>query len=155
MRDHFSLLFAYHDWAHRRILHALANLDDAEEARRLFTHLILCQHGWMKRIQGQDTRGHSWFAEDNGYDLDQCEAEWTASLTTWVNYLDTASESELQRTVAYTSSEGPTYQSTVAEITFQVLNHSTHHRAQIARMIRAQGHTPPATDYIFFSRRKL
>ena len=155
MRENFSLLFGYTDWAHRRILQALEHLDDTEEARRLFTHIILAQHGWMKRIRGEDTRSHTWFAGDHTYDLAQCTAEWNTSLTTWLDFLDAASDEDLTRNIEYTSTEGPTHQSTVQEIIYQLVNHSTHHRAQIARMIREQGHTPPPTDYIFFSRREI
>lgn len=153
MQSYFSHLFTYHDWAHRRVLQALADLDDTAEVRWLYTHLILSQHRWLERVRGEDTRGRPWFHTDDAYDLARCAREWEASLNTWLDFLATASNEEMSRTVTYTSSEGPSYQSTVQEIAFQLLNHSTHHRAQIVRILREQGHPPPATDYIFFSRR--
>lgn len=37
---------------------------------------------------------------------------------------------------------------TVAETVFQVVNHTTHHRAQVSTRLRAAGGEPPLVDYI-------
>ncbi|HMB92764.1 MAG TPA: hypothetical protein VKP65_18075 [Rhodothermales bacterium] len=72
-------------------------------------------------MKGEDTRGRLWFAEDDVYDLDRCETEWSASLTRCLDFLDAASDGEMDRVVEYTSTEGPSHQSTVKAITFQVI----------------------------------
>ena len=150
MTAYFLHLFRYNDWANRRILSAMDGLDDPDEALYLFTHLILSQQFWLARVQGDDTHGLSWFGP--AYDLPMCERAWASSLQAWLDILDAAGDDGLARTVTYQSSEGPTYQSTVQEIVVQLNNHAVHHRAQIARLIRSQGHAPPETDYIFFVR---
>ncbi len=152
MKDHLIHLFQYNDWAHRRILNTLAMLDDTEDERALFTHLILSQQRWLERVRGEDTRGRRWF--DAPYDLATCERAWTISLQEWLVFLETIDTAELGRVVDYVSAEGPAFRSTVQEIAVQLNSHAVHHRAQIARMIRQQGHAPPETDYIFFTRRE-
>lgn len=151
MKDYFVHLFRYNDWAHRRLLQAMARLEEPENAQALFTHVILSQQRWLERVRDQSTLGRPWFGPPT-YDLGTCEHAWAASLHAWLDTLEAIGDDGLARTLRYQSSEGPVYCSTVQEVVIQLNNHSVHHRAQIARMIRQQGHTPPETDYIFFSR---
>ncbi len=150
MRAYFTHLFEYNDWANRRILRALAGLDDSEEARALFTHVVLSQQRWLERVRGASTVSRPWFGA--AFDLATCETAWATSLREWLDFLDAIDDACLDRVVAYQTTEGPAFRSTVREIVVQLNNHSVHHRAQIARMIRQQGHTPPETDYIFYTR---
>ena len=152
MKDYFDHLFRYNDWANRLMMEAVAALEAPEEALYLFTHLILSQQRWLERVRGEDTRGRAWFGP--AYDAPAALRHWEASLQDWLDHLGEIGDAGLARPVQYTSSEGPSYRSTVQEIVVQLNNHSVHHRAQMARMVRQQGHTPPGTDYIFFSRRE-
>ena len=54
--------------------------------------------------------------------------------------------------VSYTNSLGDSYVSSVRDILFHIINHSTYHRAQIASDFRANDIEPVQTDYIFFKR---
>lgn len=152
MRDYFLHLFQYNDWANQLILQAISDLEEPDEALYRFTHLILCQENWMRRVRGESTTGLSWLGPI--YPFDQCEQEWMTSLQVWLDFLETAQEEDLARVVEYQSTEGPKFSSTLQEIVVQLNNHSVHHRAQIARLVRQQGQVPPQTDYIFYTRRR-
>jgi uncharacterized damage-inducible protein DinB len=70
----------------------------------------------------------------------------------WVNYLQANHKDTFEEMVFYTNSEGKKFENTVREIITHVVNHGTHHRGQIALLLREKGISPPATDYIFYAR---
>ncbi|MCH7396746.1 hypothetical protein MM236_02050 [Belliella sp. DSM 107340] len=55
-------------------------------------------------------------------------------------------------TADYSNSKGQKYSSSVRDILFHIINHSTYHRSQIASELKNQGIEPLITDYIFFKR---
>jgi uncharacterized damage-inducible protein DinB len=55
-------------------------------------------------------------------------------------------------TIEYHSSDGAFHKSTLSDIIIHVANHGTHHRGQIATLLRQENIAPPASDFIFFSR---
>lgn len=62
---------------------------------------------------------------------------------------------DLDRVILYTITENKSFQNFVWEILFHIVNHFTHHRAQIAREIRTSGYSiPEKTDYIIYKREK-
>ena len=54
--------------------------------------------------------------------------------------------------VHYTNTNGQAFDNSVRDILFNVINHSTYHRGQIAREFREYGPEPLVTDYIFYKR---
>jgi uncharacterized damage-inducible protein DinB len=63
-------------------------------------------------------------------------------------WLDAATEADLARTV--TGSQIPGGSCSVAQALLQVCLHSHGHRAQLAKLLRRHGATPPATDFILW-----
>ncbi|MEX0845990.1 MAG: DinB family protein, partial [Balneolaceae bacterium] len=54
--------------------------------------------------------------------------------------------------IEYSNSKGVTFRNSVEEILMHIVIHGQHHRAQIAKLLRKTGITPPVTDFIFFLR---
>ncbi|MCS3649485.1 putative damage-inducible protein DinB [Salinibacter ruber] len=54
--------------------------------------------------------------------------------------------------MAYTNSTGTRFETPLRDCRRDVVNHGTHHRAQIALVLREADGAPPPTDYIFFVR---
>ena len=70
--------------------------------------------------------------------------------TKWINFLETQTDADIEKEIIYPAfGTGKKFKNKIREIAFQLNCHSVHHRAQIARIIREQGFTPPGTDYIF------
>jgi uncharacterized damage-inducible protein DinB len=61
-------------------------------------------------------------------------------------------EADYEDVIHYQNSKGDKYQNTIRDILLHIINHSTHHRAQIAFILRQQGNPPPISDYIFYKR---
>ncbi|HQU71451.1 MAG: DinB family protein [Calditrichaeota bacterium] len=147
MKQHLLDLFAFNDQTNRKLLGKIAQLQDQAESIRLFSHLINCQYKWLARIQ-QDPRvpEMSWW--EPLYPFGQLEPEWEKSLTPWLDYLRSKSETELAAEVIFTGSDGSRWASTPQDIALQLNFHSVHHRAQIQMLIRAEGLKPGFVDYI-------
>jgi uncharacterized damage-inducible protein DinB len=57
---------------------------------------------------------------------------------------------ELAQTIQYSNSKGQPFKNSAGDILFQVINHSTYHRGQIATEFRQSGLEPLLTDYIYY-----
>lgn len=61
-------------------------------------------------------------------------------------------DSDLDKIKTYQNSKGTTFENTIFEMLFQVINHSTYHRGQINAQLKQKGIDPVLTDYIFYKR---
>ncbi|ARA94679.1 hypothetical protein AWN76_016980 [Rhodothermaceae bacterium RA] len=147
-------LFDYTGWANDLILDAMEALEDgtepAGEALRLMSHVARAQEIWLGRVQGTEAaRQPIWPV----FSREECRVRAGASLQAWRTHLASCTTEALDEPIAYRNSKGVAFTSTLGEIALHVVNHGTHHRAQVSRILRIAGHPPPATDYIFYRRR--
>jgi uncharacterized protein YciI len=70
----------------------------------------------------------------------------------WREHLERADPAEFARTVHFTNSAGRACADPVEAIVRHVVSHGTHHRGQIASLLRAAGHVPETLDYIVWRR---
>jgi uncharacterized damage-inducible protein DinB len=147
MREYLISTFKFNDWANRQVLEKIKEMPDKEEAVRLFSHLITSQNKWMARINNDPNQSKmQWF--ETPYDLAELEAKWTQSINTWMKFLESSREDELNKEVRYTAVNGIDYGSTIKDMALQLNYHSIHHRAQICLLMRKQDVAPPFIEYI-------
>lgn len=117
----------------------------SEKSIQLLNHILNAHHIWNNRIEGTQPSlsvwGMSSFEALRG--IDQANFERSQSLLGKVD-LDTM--------ISYATSKGEPFQTSIRDILFHVINHSTHHRGQIVSDLRQSGIAPPITDYIFYKR---
>ncbi len=71
----------------------------------------------------------------------------------WVDWLQTASDTEVETNLSYKNMHGEIYKQPIQEIVLHVCNHGTYHRGQLVTMFRQVGvEEIPQTDYIFYTR---
>jgi uncharacterized damage-inducible protein DinB len=146
----FQSLFRYTHWANERICSTLQAADDVpERAVDLFSHLLRTQDVWFGRVQGTDHANLDFWTSD---DLSTCADRLAASSERWHAALDEWGADELDQSMNYTNSKGTPFETPLRDLLSHVVNHGTHHRAQIALLLREADIAPPATDYIFFVR---
>ncbi len=154
MKEHLLDLFRYNDITNKKLLTRILQLNDKEEAVKLFSHLINSQYKWMARItQDPNAPQMSWW--DPIYSLAELEIEWTKSLTPWMDYLNSKSDTELDTEIQFTGFDNGLWAAKPKDIALQLNLHSVHHRAQVQTIIRQQGIEPDFVDYIGTRYRKL
>lgn len=143
-------LFDYNRWANERVLDALQNVDPVpNRAQELFSHVLRAQDHWYARVAGTDHNTIDLWATDP---LSDCAERLQASTQRWQTVLDERAEDGPDPPIVYTNSRGTRYENTLRDICTHVVNHGTHHRSQIALVLRQADIAPPATDYIFYLR---
>jgi len=148
--DDFRRLFDYNRWAGTRVLRVLQEADEVPgQALELFSHLLRAQDHWYGRVEGTDHADLDFWVTES---LADCAERLRASTERWQSVLDDCSPEALDETIAYTNSKGIAYETPLGDVCTHVVNHGTHHRSQIALVLRQVEIDPPATDYIFYLR---
>lgn len=146
----FVSLFRYTQWANDRVVEALRSAEEVpEHALELLSHLARAQDMWFGRVQGT---AHTDLALWETDDLDSCAERIEASAQRWETVLSTRGSDDLDETISYENTSGTSFETSLREILSHVVNHGTHHRAQIALILRNADIEPPVTDYIFYVR---
>lgn len=142
-------LFRYTEWANARVLDTMQAADGVpDRAIELFSHLLLAQDVWYGRVAGTEHATLDlWETESLAASADRFDA----SMQRWQTVLAERGDA-LDDPIAYTNSKDIAFETPLRDIFTHVVNHGTHHRAQIALTLREAGIAPPATDYIFYLR---
>jgi uncharacterized damage-inducible protein DinB len=146
----FRSLFRYTRWANDRVLDTMQAAEAVpERAVELLSHLLRTQDVWYGRIEKTDHADLDFWEKDS---LAACAERAEASAQRWETGLDGWTAEDLDKSIAYTNSKGTRFETPLRDLLSHVVNHGTHHRAQIALVLREADIAPPATDYIFFVR---
>ena len=149
MKDHFIRLFNYDHFANQTIIKAIRANNDPAKAVHLMAHLLTAQQIWLARCQGGLNAPTVLWPEGNA-DFEQL-ANNNSSL--WLNYLNTLNADDFDKEIVYNNLQGTPYQNQLSDILAHVINHGTHHRAQIGQQLNFAGaQSLPITDYIFYIR---
>ncbi len=147
LKTFFEELFEYNFHYNRELLKLLDSNRTMvpERSIQLINHLIDAHQVWNERLLGEKISCGVW------------EIREFADLPAFNQYnyektMRVLGGMELDKNLAYKTSAGIDFVSSVQDILFQVINHSTHHRAQISADLRNNGIEPINMDYIFFKR---
>lgn len=147
MKDFFKQLFAYNHHVNQK----LADVFNAyphktsERAIKLFSHIINAHHIWNHRIVSRQATVGVW----------EMQAVSALEGIDSINYnesLQILEGYDLSLSINYTNTSGLTFNNSIGDTLFHVINHSTYHRAQIATEFKLNGIDPLLTDYILYKR---
>ena len=146
--EHLRELFAYNDWANRRIVAAL-RLNRSEKAREILAHLLVTEKEYFERLYGKDSTGFDFWQNLSLQDCGDLAQENAQSYERLLKRFDDEGLGQIAR---YKTSEGVAHENTFRELLTHVLFHSSIHRGNITLKMREEGFAPPAIDYIIYLR---
>ncbi len=149
MKEYFLSLFHYDFWANGSMINAFRTLPQEDEnALRWLHHIVNAKIIWLDRSAGVATSRGVWQMGT----WEQLLLDHVAVHKAWLHLLGESNEDQLFELRSYANSRGDVFQTRQLDILTHVVNHSTHHRAQVAARIREAGFQPPMTDYVFWLR---
>ncbi|MGI8813610.1 MAG: DinB family protein [Pyrinomonadaceae bacterium] len=146
--EHLRELFAYNDWANRRIV-AAVRASWSDKARRILAHLLITESEYFARLHGKDSTGFDFWP---GLTTDECSLLGKENAERFEKLLDRFDDEGLGLRTTYRTSEGVQHENTFRELLSHVLLHSATHRGNAVLALRSDGFEPPKVDYIIYLR---
>ncbi|MDG1571326.1 DinB family protein [Robiginitalea sp. M366] len=147
MKAFFQQLFDYNFYANKQLMEVHSGAGAVPEGfTSLFSHVLNAHHIWNARIAEEPPRYDAWFEQDPAgwADLHYENQRNSFEILTQATHFD--------RRISYENSEGRQFSNSLQDILFHMINHGTHHRAQILALLRGAGIQPPVLDYIHYKR---
>jgi len=150
MKDHFISLLKYDLFANELILETMIKAGNPEKAIKLMAHTLAAQQIWLNRCMGLPaSSGGVWPDRPAETFADTIAANSEG----WLNFVQGLPPEGFETMISYKTSTGDSYDNKLIDILSHVINHGTHHRAQIGQHLIAAGIDQlPMTDYIFYVR---
>ncbi|OOQ61637.1 DinB family protein [Mucilaginibacter pedocola] len=149
MKNYFTRLFTYDAWANRQMNGLIAQYGEPQQARGWMAHLLAAQQIWLKRCQGLPAPpGPLWPDKEST----EMAGIITQNETDWLVYIETLQPEDFDKVITYKTLKGDGFENTLADILAHVINHGTHHRAQIGQQVKQLGAKLPPLDYVLYIR---
>lgn len=143
--------FEYDAWANREVLACLERAPNpGQKMINLLAHILAASGLWLSRLKQEPPPVPTPFPV---WTLGECREKIEEMNLSWKRYLATLELESLDVPMPYRTTEGTPHTNLAEDIIFQVINHGSHHRGQIASALRAAGETPAVLDYIVYMRR--
>ena len=154
----FQRLYNYGYWANKRLFAAMAPLSQEEftrtvagsygSVRNTLVHIMSAEWGWLDRCGGY-ARGPKLNADDYPT-LASIVTKWAGVEGHMREFLGLLTDEGLSREIEFGFKPGQTERRTVSQLLQHSANHATHHRGQIALLMRMLGHAPGDVDLLLF-----
>lgn len=148
--DHYRKLFDYTAWADTAIVGSFTEWPQVpERCRALMAHIAAAQQEWLSRVWTEVSAPPAIWPD---WSAAECSEQSRRAHAAWRAFLGTLSDTDLPVEHEYRNMIGELFRTPLQDIMVHVVNHSTHHRAQCVSAAKAEGLTPPRTDYIVYVR---
>jgi uncharacterized damage-inducible protein DinB len=147
MKPFFKELLEYGHHINQQLSAVIIDNHDkvSDKSLRLFNHILNAHQIWNNRIQPRESSYGVWEVRPHSEFMITDTRNYEHSLTI-------VDEFDLNDIIEYSNSQGKTFQNSVRDVLFHIVNHSTYHRAQIASDFKQSGITPLVSDYIHYKR---
>jgi len=152
MKAYFTRLFQYDCYANQTILEAIIKAGGPEKAVQLMAHILAAQQIWLNRCLGLPPANVELWAGPGTPATDLAE-KISKNHDAWIEYVARLSDPDFDKTIHYQNLRGDKWESRLVDILAHIINHGTHHRAQIGQLLKFAGaENLPVTDYIAYIR---
>lgn len=150
MKNYFLKLFDYDQFENQVILELIFEANQPELSVQLMAHLLAAQQVWLNRCKGSPATSYSIWPD---WQADTFEKILNDNNYTWKEFLKELNPEDFEKIISYKNSKGDSFENKLSDILAHVINHGTHHRAQIGQQLKAAGiEKLPFTDYIVYLR---
>ncbi len=147
MKVFFNQLFDYNFYCNKKLIETCNELGLVpEKSIELFSHTLNAHHIWNAQIIGRKS----------DFEVSQIHTvkEWGdihyENQRSSFGIITNAHDFDIH--IDYENSKGKLFANTLKDILFHIINHSTHHRGQIAMDFRKNNIEPVPLDYISYKR---
>ncbi|MBE9583631.1 DinB family protein [Mucilaginibacter sp. JRF] len=151
LKKYFITLFDY-DYNCNTLFNTMLMQPNAStQAVKIMAHLLVTQHTWLNRCKGLENPPDvqiwpAWKPVTFSPVLNQNHDDWTV-------FLSNLKDDQWTEIINYKTTQGVPYADSLINIITHVVNHGTHHRAQIGQLLKNMNNVQlPHTDYIAFIR---
>ena len=131
-------------------LHTVGTISHGS-AFALIRHMLDTEWSWRLFASGGAGQQYVWEVEDLP-DLPALRRFWSTERDRMLTYVDYLSQADLERVVDYGTAQGGQPQhATVGHIFLHVVNHSTHHRSELSRLLEEAGYPIDEQDLDYLS----
>lgn len=152
---HARELVAYNAWANRRVIGAMAAVDDAALSApaaaskggilETMAHVVAAQTIWLSRWKGEPN------VPPDGSSREAVAAAVESSQAALEAFAETLDEGAWDRIVEYRDSAGSPHRVTLGRLLTHLVNHGTLHRGEAGFQLGLLGASPGDLDYVFFA----
>ncbi|TGE36349.1 damage-inducible protein DinB [Desulfosporosinus fructosivorans] len=149
-------LYSYNDWANKKILYVVTELEMEEFRRDLsssfksigdtMVHILGAEELWLSRWMGE--QGRTLLNPDHFPTHSLLADRWDDYSNQINSFILSLTEDDLTHLISYRNLKGIPYTLELWKQMLHVTNHSSYHRGQIVTMLRQLKKKPPALDLI-------
>ena len=160
--DDLLTLYDYNYWATEKLLKSAQQISHEQftaktafsfgSVRGTFVHILSAEWVWRMRCQ-EGVSPEKMIQENKFPELEPLQSKLAEEKTNMLGYINTLTESDLNRIVAYKNTRGDGLENRLWHILVHVVNHGTQHRSEIAEMLTRYGHSPGDIDFIVYLRK--
>lgn len=147
MKDFFKELFDYSYHFNVELIKIMIDhpLQLSVKCVKLQSHMLNSHQIWNNRISRIEEPFGVWQVHPVSSFLSINKSNYDYS----IKLLNTVELNDIRQ---YSNTKGDKFSNTVRDMFFQIINHTTYHRGQLASEFRAMGLEPLLTEYIFYKR---
>ncbi|MGY3212268.1 DinB family protein [Mucilaginibacter sp. HD30] len=148
LKEYFTGLFNYDKHVNLQFAALISAADDKDKPIELMSHLLNAQQIWLSRCLGASSSNYQLWPK---WGPDTFKDIITKNHNDWVNFLNV--EIDPEQIIVYENFKAEKFSTKLVDILAHVINHGTHHRAQIGMLLKqSEVLELPATDYVHYLR---
>jgi len=147
MKQFFKELFEYSHHFNQKLGDVYEGNPDqiSEKALKLYNHILNAHQIWNNRIIAKETPFGVW-------EMHPLEDLKVIDKRNFEETLLILERFDPRNSFSYSNTKRQTFQNSIRDTLFHIINHSSYHRGQIATEFKKHGLEPLRTDYILYKR---
>lgn len=151
-------LYDYGYWADRKLFEVIYRIPPEQftqsvggalgSIRNTLVHIMSAEWGWLERCGGPK-RGPKLNANDYPT-VESVRETWNKIEQYTRKFLSELTDDDIGRNAEYLNDKGEKRAMPLGELMQHAANHGTHHRGQVAMILRLLDHTPGNFDILFY-----